>query len=436
MDLIWYTEQRKVNDLVPYEHNPRKLSEDKKNQLIKSIERFNLAEIPAINLDNKVIAGHQRLKVLQSIGRGEEIIDVRVPNRMLTEEEFKEYNITSNVQVGIWDVDILKEVFSDIDLDNLGLDINEIQNSIPDTTICEDEKEEEFVAAPPVVPLTVLGDVYEMISLRKNITHRLHCADSKDSDAVAKLMNDKKASMVFTDPPYNVKIDSIVNLGKTHHEEFAEASGEMTEDEFIQFLTDIFNNNVLFSINGSIHYICMDWKHIYEIISAGKASYSEFKQLCVWNKDNGGMGTFYRSKHELIFVFKNGDAKHINNFELGQYGRYRTNVWDYAGANSFSSNATRADDHPTPKSVAMVVDAMLDCSNKNDIILDLFVGSGTSIVAAEQTRRICYGQEFSESYCDVDVRRWIKYMRDNSLPYELKRNGVLLTENEIEEYFK
>lgn len=200
------------------------------------------------------------------------------------------------------------------------------------------------------------------------------------------------------------------------------ASGEMTESEFIDFLTMVFKNLVAVSKDGSIHYQCMDWKHIYEIMVAGRSAYSEFKQLCVWNKNNGGMGTFYRSKHELIFVFKNGTAKHTNNFNLGQYGRYRSNVWDYDGVNSFSNRErVKKEDgrevsganellemHPTVKPIQLVADAVLDCSTQGDLILDTFGGSGTTLIACEQTDRRCAMMELDPKYVDTIIRRWQK----------------------------
>lgn len=433
--LTWHNEKRKVNNLLPYQHNPRKLSDEKRELLVKSLEKFNLVEIPVINLDDALIAGHQRIKVLQLLGRGEEEIDVRVPNRQLTGREFKEYNITSNVQVGVWDVDILNDVFDDIDLGGLGLDVGALPN--PDAEmLTQEEEEQEFDDTPPLDPITCTGDVYELVSVHKELKHRIHCGNSRNSDDLAKLMDKKLAQMVFTDPPYNVKVNDILTSSAKKHKDFKEAAGKMTPEEFIQWLKDVFINLVLFSTPGSIHYICMDWKHIYEIISAGREVYTEYKNLCIWNKDNGGMGSFYRSKHELVFVFKNGDAKHINNFQLGGNGRYRTNVWDYAGCNSFSNKEKdMIEDHPTPKPVEMVADAVLDCSYRNGIVHDSFLGSGSTIIACEMTRRNCYGQDLEEQFCDVSVRRWVKYMRDNKLEYKVFHNGEELLEPEIDAYF-
>jgi DNA modification methylase len=256
------------------------------------------------------------------------------------------------------------------------------------------------------------------------------CGDSTNKSHVEKLMDGAVANMIFTDPPYNVKINNIVNLGKTQHAEFAMASGEMNKEEFISFLSACFANLIEFSGNGSIHFICMDWKHIQEITTAGEL-YTELKNLCIWNKDNGGMGSFYRSKHELVFVYKNGNEAHINNFELGQHGQYRTNVWDYAGVNSFSTRervgnkSTGKSDlsmHPTVKPVKLVGDAILDCSVIGNIILDLFGGSGTTMLAAEQLGRIGYLMEITPKYCNTIINRMLEYNSE----LVLKINGKII----------
>ena len=214
--------------------------------------------------------------------------------------------------------------------------------------------------------------------------------------------------MIFTDPPYNVPVEGHVSgLGKVRHREFAMASGEMTSDQFRRFLEAVFAHMAAHSTDGAIHFICMDWRHMGEILAAGTSTYTELKNLCVWNKDNGGMGSFYRSKHELVFVFKCGTEPHINNVQLGRHGRYRTNVWDYPGVNTF--RADRLDDlqaHPTVKPVALVADALLDASHRGDLILDAFGGSGTTILAAEQTGRCARVIELEPRYVDVAIHRW------------------------------
>ena len=207
-------------------------------------------------------------------------------------------------------------------------------------------------------------------------THRLLCGDARDKAAYDQLLEGAKAEFVFTDPPYNVAIDGhVCGLGRVRHREFAMGSGEMSEAEFTAFLEAVFSLLAANTIDGSIHQVCMDWRHICEMLSTGRTAYSELKNLCVWNKTNAGMGSFYRSKHELVFVWKSGTAAHINNFELGQHGRHRTNVWDYAGANTMRTG--RLEElamHPTVKPVALIADALKDCSRRGGLVLDPFCG--------------------------------------------------------------
>jgi DNA modification methylase len=236
----------------------------------------------------------------------------------------------------------------------------------------------------------------------------LLCGDARSADDYAKVLEKAKAQFVFTDPPYNVPIDGhVCGLGRIRHRDFAMGCGEMSEEAFTGFLTTVFRNLAAHSCDGSIHQVCMDWRHLAEITAAGRAVYAELKNVCVWNKANAGMGSFYRSKHELVFVFKCGTAPHINNFELGQHGRSRSNVWDYAGVNSLRPG--RLDElamHPTVKPVALVADAIKDCSNRNGIVLDPFAGSGTVLIAAERTGRKARALEIDPHYVDVAVNRW------------------------------
>jgi DNA modification methylase len=285
------------------------------------------------------------------------------------------------------------------------------------------------------IPITAPGDIYDLND------HRLLCGDARSPITVSLLMNGLIANMSFNDPPYNVKISGLGG-GKTKHRsigdhtEFKMASGEMSPDEFINFLQQLFTNLVSFSVDGSIHYCFMDWKHIYEISAAGRRTFKELKNVAIWNKDNGGMGTFYRSKHELVFIFKNGTGKHINNFMLGQTGRYRTNVWNYPMVTSFKNpnRHLEAGIHPTVKPIALVSDAILDCSNVGNIILDLCLGSGTTLLSSEMTGRICYAVEIEPKYCDLSVKRWIQLMIKENRYYSVKRNGILLSPEEIQIY--
>ena len=225
-----------------------------------------------------------------------------------------------------------------------------------------------------------LGDVWLLGK------HVLECGDSTEAATYRLLMADERAEFIFTDPPYNVRIDGHVSgLGRIKHREFAMASGEMSEDQFTAFLSKVYALLCQCSSDGSIHQICMDWRHTREMLAAGDAHYTELKNVCIWNKSNAGMGSFYRSKHEMVFVWKNGTAPHINTFELGQYGRHPSNVWDYDGVNTMRPG--RMDElamHPTVKPVSLVADAIKDCSKRGGVVLDPFCGSGTILIAAER----------------------------------------------------
>jgi DNA modification methylase len=269
----------------------------------------------------------------------------------------------------------------------------------------EDAPSDEIAECDAGPTISQSGDLWRLGS------HRLLCGDARSPEAYAKLLGDKKADLIFTDPPYNVRIDGHVSgLGSVKHREFAMASGEMSEGQFTQFLESTLATAANVSRDGALHYVCMDWRHLFETLSAGRAVYDSLLNICVWNKDNGGMGSFYRSKHELILVFKVGMASHTNNVELGRHGRNRTNVWDYAGANTFRRDRIEElSMHPTVKPVALIADAIKDASKRSETILDPFCGSGSTIIAAEKTGRHACGLELDPKYVDVAVRRWQRF---------------------------
>ena len=436
-------ENFKIEDLKEYDRNPRK-NDDVVDKMADCIKEFGF-KIPIVaKSDGSVVDGHLRLKAARKLGMKEVPVVIAED---LTDAQIKAFRLVANQSANWaeWDDELLKLEFEDLknmnfDLEFTGFDLAEIESFLnKGMEIAKDDFDDELLPNENTASISKPGDLWLLGR------HRLLCGDATRIEDVKRLMTDlsgtdssgidssgteELADMVFCDPPYNIKIDSVIGLGSIHHDEFLMASGDMTEEEFIDFLTAAFKNLVAVSRDGSIHYHCMSWKRIYEIIVAGRSAYSEFKQLCVWNKNNGGMGTFYRSKHELIFVFKNGTAKHTNNFELGQYGRSRTNVWDYAGMNSFAERrlrSARGDDnsllksHPTVKPVQLVADAILDCSTQGELILDLFGGSGTTLIACEQTNRRCNMMEIDPKYVDTIIRRWQKHTGNKAVLESTKR---------------
>jgi DNA modification methylase len=402
-----------VNHLTPYKNNARTHSKKQIRQIAESIRRFGFTNPVLIDDTGQIIAGHGRVEAAKLIGLAT-VPTIRLSH--LSETEKRAYVLTDNrlAEKAGWDREILAiELQGLVDLE---FDVEITGFSTADIDIVLDDAAEATgkPSGPeddvPDLPadgaaISRVGDVWALG------THRLLCGNALDAGSYDTLMAHDRAEMVFTDPPYNVPIDGHVSgLGRVQHREFAMASGEMTEDEFTVFLRTVFGCLADHSAAGSIHFVCMDWRHMWEALRAGREVYSELKNLAVWNKTNGGMGSFYRSKHELVFVWKSGTAPHVNNFELGQHGRYRTNVWDYAGINTVRPG--RMDElamHPTVKPVALVADAIKDCSRRKGIILDPFLGSGTTLIAAERTGRRACGIEIDPAYVDVAVRRWQTY---------------------------
>lgn len=396
-----------IDALKPYSKNARTHSNKQIGQIADSIKEFGFTNPILVDGSKQIIAGHGRLEAAKLLGLDS------VPTLQfdhLTDPQKRAYIIADNkiAENAGWDFQILAtELKGLIDLDPhfdielTGFDTPEIDFIIeasPESG--DDEVVPEATFDEPAV--SRLGDLWVLDK------HRLVCGDARDADAYKALLKGDKAQMVFTDPPYNVPIDGHVSgLGKVKHNEFACASGEMTSAQFTDFLSSTFDLLVENTVDGSIHFACMDWRHLGEITAAGSKAFSALKNLCVWNKSNGGMGSLYRSKHELVFVFKNGTSPHINNVELGRHGRYRTNVWDYAGANTFSKD--RDNDlamHPTVKPVSLVADAILDCSKRGGLILDPFGGSGSTLMAAEKTGRAARLIEIDCHYTDVIIKRW------------------------------
>jgi DNA modification methylase len=401
-------ERMVVAALKPYARNARTHSRKQITKIAASIERFGFVNPVLIDEDHQIIAGHGRVAAAKRLGLTEVPV-LRIEH--LSEEEKRAYILADNrlAEDAGWDQELLAIelqglIDCDFAIEVTGFEACEVDIVLDDAAAANAPDHSLDDEIPPLAQrsITKLGDLWQLGG------HRLLCGDALSAASYDLLLNGDQASLIFTDPPYNVPIDGHVSgLGKRQHREFGMGSGEMTPEQFQTFLQTVFGHLVAHSVSGSIHFVCMDWRHLGETLAAGESVYSELKNLCVWVKSNGGMGTFYRSRHELVFAFKNGSAEHINNFELGQHGRYRTNVWEYAGVNSFGRERDDAlAMHPTVKPVALVADALRDCSKRGQIVLDPFAGSGTTLVAAEKTGRKARVLELDPLYCDTIIRRW------------------------------
>ena len=405
---------RRIEELKPDPANPRRHSKKQIRQIAESIKAFGFNVPILIDRHGNIIAGHGRWLACRDLGFTE------VPTLCLdhlTPAQARAFMIADNrlTEIAVWDDRLLAQqlkeltlVGLDFDIEVTGFEMGEIDlriASLDDPAQAEADPT-DVVPEIPATPLSKLGDMWLLHR------HRLLCGSALDSAVFAALMGEERAATAFIDPPYNVRIDGHAGgLGAIHHRPFPMASGEMDRSQFTAFLGQAFRNLTAFSIDGSIHFVCMDWRHVEELLAAGREAYGELKNICVWVKDNAGMGSFYRSRHELVCVFKYGRNGHRNNIQLGQFGRNRSNVWHYPGANSFTRSSEEGNLlalHPTVKPVAMVADAILDCSARGDIVLDTFLGSGTTLVAAERTGRRCHGMELDPAYVDTSVRRWQK----------------------------
>ena len=399
-----------TGSLESYTGNARTHSKKQVRQIAESIKAFGFTNPILVDDQGSVIAGHGRLEAAKLLGLTT-VPTIRIaylspPQKRLL--RLAENKVAENAG---WDSETLAlelkqliEIDIDIDLTITGFETAEIDLIFK--SLDSGGYDPALDAAPEVdrgaPPISRPGDLW---LLEK---HRLLCGDATRAAAFAQLMGEERAQMIFIDPPYNVPIDGHARgLGRFKHQDFVMAAGEMSEAEFIEFLSAAIGNLVTFSNAGAIHFVCMDWRHVYELLTVARAVYDGFENLCVWNKSNGGMGSLYRSKHELVCVFKSGRARHVNNVELGRHGRNRTNVWDYPGINTFGGDRLDAlAIHPTVKPVALVADAILDCSTRRSIVLDSFAGSGTTIIAAQQVDRRAYAMELDPLYVDAGIRRW------------------------------
>ena len=415
-------EEIALDALRPWARNARTHSRKQIGQIAESIRTFGFTNPVLIDDGNSILAGHGRVEAARQL-KMDRVPCVRLSS--MTTAQKRAYVLADNklaLNAG-WDEGLLAEeiqglleIDCDFDIGVTGFSIPEI-DSLIEGLAPEEAGDPAAERLPPLQESAVVSRIGDLWLLGK---HRLICGDALVAETYERLMGDEKADMVFTDPPYNVPIDGHVGgSGAIRHREFLMASGEMSRAEFTDFLKTAFRNMASCSADGSIHFICIDWRHLPEILASGEAVYSALKNLCVWVKDNGGMGSFYRSRHELVLVFKKGNAPHTNTFELGQHGRYRTNVWEYKGVNTLK--AGRLDElalHPTVKPVAMIVDAIKDVSKRNAIVLDPFGGSGSVLIAAHKTARRAFLAELDPVYVDRIVRRWQIFAHDDAIHAE------------------
>jgi len=403
-----------IGMLVPYDQNARTHSKAQIKQIANSISKFGFMSPLLIDEKNAVIVGHGRLTAAKQLGMKE------VPCLLfdhMSDADKRAYRIADNriAEKAGWDKEILAIEFEALsalgfDVEATGFEVAEVDIIIgeffPGNQDDADGELDKDVAERPTGPtVTRAGDLFILAD------HRLLCGNSLSSDDLSALMQGETASVCFADFPYNVRVSGhISGLGQTRHREFAMASGEMSPSQFVDFLDSAFGQIAVACKQGAIIFACMDWRHLEDTIRAGKAALGQLLNLCVWNKTNAGMGSLYRSQHELILVLKNGLGPHVNNVELGKHGRYRTNVWTHRGMNSFGNG--RMDDlasHPTVKPTNLVTDALLDVSRRGDIVLDPFGGSGTTLLAAHKIGRRARLIEIDPAYCDLTIRRFEKH---------------------------
>lgn len=394
---------RSPSELVPDPRNARTHPKQQIEQIKNSIQAFGFTNPILADEGLQIIAGHGRLLAAKSLALAQ--VPVIIVDG-LSDTQKRALRIADNkiaLNAG-WDLEILQQELSElatidvtIDPTLTGFTTGEIDVILKGS----DDPDDEAIPSIPAIPRTKLGAIWRLGE------HRVGCGDCRDLNFVRQVVGEGGTiDAAFMDPPYNVRIGGHA-VAKGSHREFAMASGEMSESEFRQFLTETLGTAVAVSREGSVHFICMDWRHMDDVSAVGHNLYGALLNLCVWNKSNAGMGSLYRSKHELVFVYRVGSAPHLNNVELGKHGRNRTNVWDYASVNSL--RGSRKEDlalHPTVKPVGLVADAIQDVTRRGDLVLDLFLGSGTTLIAAERTGRKFRGVELDPGYVDVAITRW------------------------------
>lgn len=402
-------QMRPIGELHLWARNARQHSDKHVRQLAKSMTSFGFNCPVLVDQDDNVVAGHGRLQAAQSLG-WTEVPTIELAH--LTPTQAQAYRIADNrlTELSEWnetllarELKALHEAELDFDLTAIGFELPEIDLRIQGLSLDDDE------AAPLPAPthgqtISRLGDVWQLGP------HRLICGDALDPAAYAELLQGEQVELVISDLPFNRSVSrDLSHNGKVQHDEFPMASGEMSSAQFTTFLTQVFGQVRTRLVDGALVYAFMDWRGMTEILAAGQSNAWELKNLVVWNKGVGGMGSFYRSQHELIFLFKSGRGKHTNNVQLGRFGRNRTNVWDYPGSNAFSRQGVEGELlalHPTIKPLELIADAILDASERDGVVLDPFVGSGTALLACEKTGRLGRAIELDPRYVDLTILRW------------------------------
>ncbi len=403
-------ETRPLGALRPAPRRVRRAEKAQVRRIRSSIERFGCIRPLLIAGDGEIVDGHATVEALRALGAAAApciIID------HLTKVQIRQLRLALNriQERGSWDETALKLEFENLieihaDFEIPGFELPEIDAIVKvgdagDTPDPADALDAALGVGGPVV--TAPGDLWTLGE------HRLLCASARDADAMARLIGDRSVAMVFTDPPYNVPVNGHVRTGRAgRFAEFAEASGEMSSEEFTDFLAEALDRAAAALAPGGLLYACIDWRHMRELQDALARLRLWIINVCVWVKPSGGMGSLYRSRHELVFVAAKPGAPRRNNVQLGRFGRDRTNVWEYAGATG-GARARGDDDfacHPTVKPIRLVADAVLDASALGETVLDPFLGSGATLLAAERVRRRCLGVEIDPGYVDLAIRRW------------------------------
>lgn len=391
-----------------YANNAKEHSEKQIAQIAESIRQFGFNNPILIDENNEIIAGHGRMAAAKVLNL-KSVPAIRLSH--LSDAQKMAYRLADNkiAENGGWNIELLKLELEKIEsnCENLDLSATGFDSIELDVMFNQDKPKEPDIrtnAVPYIAEDEIVsrpGDVWQIGP------HRIICGNSLDEGNFANLMQDERVDLILQDPPFNVPVNGhVCGAGKTKHKEFAMANGEMSSDEFTEFLRKNFVLCAKYSRPGALHYNFMDWRHVAEITAAGCDIFTDFINMCVWVKSSGGMGSLYRSQHELCFIFRNGKESHTNNVELGRHGRYRTNVWNYAGVNAFGRHKGDLKLHPTVKPVEMLADAIMDVTRRGDIVLDTFLGSGSTLIAAHKTHRICRGIEYEPLYIDTCIRRF------------------------------